>query len=82
MVQKILSGQLSVWLGLGLAVAGAAAIATWQAKAAPLKGTPIVVQHHAWIYMERWLGLVEVVPLEPTKQELRAQIEELRAKIK
>ena len=26
--------------------------------------------------------LVEVVPLEPTKQELRAQIEELRAKIK
>jgi zinc/manganese transport system substrate-binding protein len=42
-----------------------AAIAKWQAKAAPLKGTPIVVQHHAWIYMERWLGLVEVVPLEP-----------------
>jgi len=42
-----------------------AAIAKWQAKAAPLKGVPIVVQHHAWIYMERWLGLVEVVPLEP-----------------
>jgi zinc/manganese transport system substrate-binding protein len=42
-----------------------AAIARWQAKAAPLKGVPIVVQHHAWIYMERWLGLVEVVPLEP-----------------
>jgi len=43
----------------------AAATAKWQAKAAPLKGTPIVVQHHAWIYMERWLGLVEVAPLEP-----------------
>ena len=42
-----------------------AAIAKWQAEAAPLKGTPIVVQHHAWIYMERWLGLVEVAPLEP-----------------
>jgi zinc/manganese transport system substrate-binding protein len=42
-----------------------AAIARWQTKAAPLKGVPIVVQHHAWIYMERWLGLVEVVPLEP-----------------
>jgi zinc/manganese transport system substrate-binding protein len=42
-----------------------AAITKWQAKAAPLRGVPIVVQHHAWIYMERWLGLVEVVPLEP-----------------
>ena len=42
-----------------------AAIAKWQAQAAPLKGAPIVVQHHAWIYMERWLGLTEVAPLEP-----------------
>ena len=42
-----------------------AALARWMAQAAPLKGTPIVVQHHAWIYMERWLGLVEVAPLEP-----------------
>jgi len=42
-----------------------AAVAKWSAEAAPLKGTPIVVQHHAWIYMERWLGLVEVAPLEP-----------------
>ena len=42
-----------------------AAIGKWTAQAAPLKGTPIIVQHHAWIYMERWLGLVEVAPLEP-----------------
>jgi zinc/manganese transport system substrate-binding protein len=42
-----------------------AAIAKWTAQAAPLKGVPIVVQHHAWIYMEKWLGLVEVKPLEP-----------------
>jgi zinc/manganese transport system substrate-binding protein len=42
-----------------------AAIVKWTAQAAPLKGTPIIVQHHAWIYMERWLGLVEVAPLEP-----------------
>ena len=42
-----------------------AALARWTGMAAPLKGTPIVVQHHAWIYMERWLGLVEVAPLEP-----------------
>ena len=42
-----------------------AAIAKWTAEGAPLKGTPIAVQHHAWIYMENWLGLHEVVPLEP-----------------
>ena len=42
-----------------------AAIAKWTAEAAPLKGVPIAVQHHAWIYMEIWLGLHEVVPLEP-----------------
>jgi len=42
-----------------------AAIAKWAAEAAPLKAQPIAVQHHAWIYMENWLGLHEVVPLEP-----------------
>ncbi|HEY8949883.1 MAG TPA: zinc ABC transporter substrate-binding protein [Rhizomicrobium sp.] len=42
-----------------------AAVAKWTAEAAPLKGTAIAVQHHAWIYMENWLGLHEVVPLEP-----------------
>jgi zinc/manganese transport system substrate-binding protein len=42
-----------------------AALAKWTAQAAPLKGVNIVVQHHAWIYMENWLGLHEVVPLEP-----------------
>ena len=41
------------------------AIAKWTAEAAPLRGVSIVVQHHAWIYMENWLGLHEVVPLEP-----------------
>ena len=42
-----------------------AALTKWTAEAAPLKGIPIAVQHHAWIYMENWLGLHEVVPLEP-----------------
>jgi zinc/manganese transport system substrate-binding protein len=42
-----------------------AAIAKWTAQAAPLRGVNIAVQHHAWIYMENWLGLHEVVPLEP-----------------
>jgi zinc/manganese transport system substrate-binding protein len=42
-----------------------ASITKWTAQAAPLKGVNIAVQHHAWIYMENWLGLHEVVPLEP-----------------
>jgi zinc/manganese transport system substrate-binding protein len=42
-----------------------AAVAKWTAEAAPLRGVNIAVQHHAWIYMENWLGLHEVVPLEP-----------------
>jgi zinc/manganese transport system substrate-binding protein len=41
------------------------AIAKWTTQAAPLRGVNIAVQHHAWIYMENWLGLHEVVPLEP-----------------
>jgi zinc/manganese transport system substrate-binding protein len=41
------------------------ALARWTAEAAPLKGISIAVQHHAWIYMENWLGLKEVIPLEP-----------------
>jgi zinc/manganese transport system substrate-binding protein len=42
-----------------------AAIAKWQAKAAPLRGTPIAVQHMSWVYMENWLGLKRIIPLEP-----------------
>jgi zinc/manganese transport system substrate-binding protein len=42
-----------------------AAIAKWEAAAAPLKGTPIAVQHAGWVYMINWLGLKQVVVLEP-----------------
>jgi zinc/manganese transport system substrate-binding protein len=42
-----------------------AAMAKWQAEAAPLKGVPIAVEHLSWIYMENWLGLKRVVALEP-----------------
>jgi zinc/manganese transport system substrate-binding protein len=42
-----------------------AAIEKWQAKAAPLAGVPIAVQHKSWVYLETWLGLREVVALEP-----------------
>ncbi len=42
-----------------------AAIAKWEAQAAPLKGTAIIVQHKAFTYLEVWLGLKEVAALEP-----------------
>src|SRR3954467_5776822 len=42
-----------------------AAMAKWQAQAAPLKGMPIAVEHLSWTYMENWLGLRRVVALEP-----------------
>jgi zinc/manganese transport system substrate-binding protein len=42
-----------------------AALARWQARAAPLRGQPIAVQHRTWIYLETWLGLKRVVALEP-----------------
>jgi zinc/manganese transport system substrate-binding protein len=42
-----------------------AALAKWQAQAAPLKGVPIAVEHQTWIYLETWLGLKRIVALEP-----------------
>jgi zinc/manganese transport system substrate-binding protein len=42
-----------------------AAIAGWQAKAAPLRGVPVAVQHVNWTYLNDWLGLRQVVALEP-----------------
>jgi zinc/manganese transport system substrate-binding protein len=40
-------------------------IAAWQAKAEPLKGMPIVIQHDVWPYLCSWLGLQVVAALEP-----------------
>jgi zinc/manganese transport system substrate-binding protein len=42
-----------------------AAISKWEQAAAPLKGTPIIVQHKAFTYLEDWLGLKEIAALEP-----------------
>jgi len=41
-----------------------AAIARWEAKAAPLKGVPVLVQHDAFPYLNAWLGLKQVGVLE------------------
>lgn len=42
-----------------------AALQRWEARAAPLKGKPIVVRHTDWLYLERWLGLTRIAALEP-----------------
>lgn len=42
-----------------------AAVARWEKEAAPLKGTPVVVQHKGFPYLEAWLGLKQVAALEP-----------------
>ncbi|MEW6590448.1 MAG: zinc ABC transporter substrate-binding protein [Pseudomonadota bacterium] len=41
------------------------AIAQWEARAAPLKGMPVAVQHTSFSYLIAWLGLREVATLEP-----------------
>lgn len=43
----------------------AQASARWARQAAPLKGVRIAVQHQGFVYLERWLGLEQVVALEP-----------------
>jgi zinc/manganese transport system substrate-binding protein len=42
-----------------------AAIAKWEKDAAPLKGMKVVVQHKAFTYLQRWLGLNVIAALEP-----------------
>lgn len=42
-----------------------AALARWEAQAAPLKGMPVVVIHRDQVYLCRWLGLIEVAAIEP-----------------
>jgi zinc/manganese transport system substrate-binding protein len=41
------------------------AMKAWEARAAPLKGVSIVVQHNAFPYLENWLGLKRAAVLEP-----------------
>jgi zinc/manganese transport system substrate-binding protein len=41
------------------------AIERWEAQAKPLSGTPVVVHHNAWVYLEQWLALEVVGTLEP-----------------
>ena len=42
----------------------AEAIAKWESRAAPLRGKRAITHHKSWVYLERWLGIVEVGNLE------------------
>lgn len=62
-----------------------AAIKRWEARAAPLKGVRVVVQHKAFPYLSAWLGLQEVAVLEakpglePSSSQLAAVLARLQA---
>ena len=62
-----------------------ARITKWEGEAARLRGTPIVIQHNVWAYMDNWLGLVVVSALEPkpgvppTSSHLAGLLEKLQA---
>jgi zinc/manganese transport system substrate-binding protein len=42
-----------------------AALANWEAKAAPLKGVSVAVYHKGWVYLMDWLGMKEALAVEP-----------------
>jgi zinc/manganese transport system substrate-binding protein len=42
-----------------------AAIARWEAKAAPLRGIGVVVIHKDQVYLCHWLGMKEIAAIEP-----------------
>ena len=42
-----------------------AATRAWEAKAARLRGVPVVIMHRDQVYLCHWLGLVEVASIEP-----------------
>lgn len=41
------------------------AIVRWEAMAAPLRGTKVIVYHKDWVYLLRWLGMDEASTIEP-----------------
>ncbi len=41
------------------------AITAWEERAKPLRGKRVIAHHKSWIYLEDWLGMIEVATLEP-----------------
>ncbi len=42
-----------------------AAISNWEQRATALRGKRVIAHHKSWVYLEAWLGLVQVATLEP-----------------
>jgi zinc/manganese transport system substrate-binding protein len=40
------------------------AIDRWESQSAGLNGKRVITHHKSWVYLERWLGLIEVANLE------------------
>jgi zinc/manganese transport system substrate-binding protein len=61
-----------------------ASLAKWRARAAPLKGVPLVSHHKTWVYLYEWLGVREVATLEPKPgiPPSGAQLERVLATVK
>ena len=60
------------------------AIARWTAQAAPLRGSSVVSQHEAFVYLYDWLGLKQVAVLEPKPgvEPTASHLQEVLAAIK
>jgi zinc/manganese transport system substrate-binding protein len=64
----------------------AQAMKAWEARAVPLKGVPVAVQHNAFPYLENWLDLKRVAVLEakpgvePSVAYLSSVLEGLKAR--
>ena len=41
------------------------AISAWEQRASSLRGKRVIAHHNSWVYLEDWLGLVELATLEP-----------------
>jgi zinc/manganese transport system substrate-binding protein len=58
-----------------------AAITKWEQRAAVLRGKRVIAHHKSWVYLETWLGLIEVATLEavsgipPTASHLGSLLE-------
>ena len=64
----------------------AKAIVDWSHRAKPVEGMAIVTHHKSWIYLENWLGLVEVGTLEsrpgiaPSARHLAALLSSIKGR--
>lgn len=61
-----------------------AALKKWQEQAKPLSGVAVVSHHKTWSYLYRWLGMNEVITLEPKPgiPPSGAHLEEVLASLK